>query len=89
MMPPTGASSALSMMVMPMPPAGAAALNLLLHILHPLPVSPYYVPNMPYPIKINLQFVDLPQYIVEPGYLGISDRNRIACPVVLLLRYHL
>jgi hypothetical protein len=41
------------------------------------------------PIKIHLQFVNLPQYIVEPRNLRIRNRNRIPGPVVLLLSHHL
>lgn len=68
---------------------GAAMLNLALHVLHPLPIAPHNIPNMSNPIKIYLQLINLPQDLVEAGNLGISSRNRIARPVVLLLRHHL
>jgi hypothetical protein len=83
-----GASSALSMMTMSVPTAGAM-LHLLFHLFHPLPVAPHNIPYMFYPIEIHLQLIDLSQYIVKSRNLGISYRNRIPGPIVLLLRHHL
>jgi hypothetical protein len=44
---------------------------------------------MSYPVKIHLQLINMPQEVVKPRNLSISHRNRIARPIVLLLRYHL
>lgn len=60
-MSPVRASRALSMMMaVPMPTARATVLVLLLHLLHPLPIAPHNVPNMPDTIEVHLQLINLP-----------------------------
>lgn len=44
---------------------------------------------MSYAIKIHFQLINLPQYIMEASYLRIGNRNRIACPIILLLCHRL
>lgn len=69
-----------------MPTTAPTRLKLRLHLLHPLPIAAHNIPDMPDPIKIHLQLVNLPQDIMEPRYLRVRNRNRVARPVVLLLR---
>ena len=67
----------------------AAALQLLLHLLNPLPIAPHNVSDMPYPVEVHLQLINLPQYVVEVRNLRIRHGNCIARSVVLLLCNHL
>ena len=69
--------------------ARAATLQLLFHLLNPLPITPHNVSYMSYPVKIDLQLINLPQYVVKSRNLGVCNLDRIACPVVLLLCHHL
>jgi hypothetical protein len=46
----------------------------------------YDFPDAPYFVELRLQLVDLPQYLLEAGYLGVGVLDDTAGAVVLRAR---
>lgn len=46
----------------------------------------YDFPDAPYLVELRLQLVDLAQYVLEAGYLGVGILDGIAGAVVLRIR---
>ena len=89
MVSPVWASRALPMVAMSMSGTWATLLNLPLHLLHPLPITPHNIPYMSNPIEIKLQLIDLPQYIMKSCNLCIGYGNCVASSIILLLHHYL
>lgn len=64
---------------MPLPLPPTSPINFSLQTFNPRAKALDNIPNMPYFIKFDLQFVNLPKYFVETRDFGVGGSDRFAC----------